>query len=51
MPAGVGEPVFEKLDANLSKAVMSIGAVKGVETEMDLPLPLLAVQKTMITSK
>ena len=31
MPAGVGEPVFEKLDANLSKAVMSIGAVKGVE--------------------
>ena len=31
MPAGVGEPVFEKLDANLAKAVMSIGAVKGVE--------------------
>lgn len=31
MPAGVGEPVFDKLDANLSKAVMSIGAVKGVE--------------------
>lgn len=31
VPAGVGEPVFEKLDANLSKAVMSIGAVKGVE--------------------
>ncbi len=31
MPAGIGEPVFEKLDANLSKAVMSIGAVKAVE--------------------
>ena len=31
MPAGIGEPVFEKLDANLSKAVMSIGSVKGVE--------------------
>lgn len=31
MPAGVGEPVFDKLDANLAKAVMSIGAVKGVE--------------------
>lgn len=29
--AGIGEPVFEKLDANLAKAVMSIGAVKGVE--------------------
>lgn len=31
MPAGVGEPVFDKLDACLAKAVMSIGAVKGVE--------------------
>lgn len=31
MPAGVGEPVFDKLDANIAKAVMSIGAVKGVE--------------------
>lgn len=31
LPAGVGEPVFEKLDANLAKAVMSIGAVKGFE--------------------
>lgn len=31
MPAGIGEPVFEKLDANLSKAIMSIGAVKAVE--------------------
>ncbi len=31
LPVGVGEPVFEKLDANIAKAVMSIGAVKGVE--------------------
>lgn len=31
MPAGVGDPVFEKLNANLAKAVMSIGAVKGFE--------------------
>ena len=31
MPAGIGDPVFEKLDANLAKAVMSIGAVKAVE--------------------
>lgn len=31
MPAGIGEPVFDKLDANLAKAIMSIGAVKGVE--------------------
>ena len=31
MPAGIGEPVFDKLDAALAKAIMSIGAVKGVE--------------------
>lgn len=31
LPAGVGEPVFDKLDAVLAKAVMSIGAVKGFE--------------------
>lgn len=31
MPAGIGQPVFDKLDAVLAKAVMSIGAVKGVE--------------------
>lgn len=31
LPAGIGDPVFEKLDANLSKAMMSIGAVKAVE--------------------
>ena len=28
---GIGEPVFDKLDANLAKAIMSIGAVKGFE--------------------
>lgn len=31
VPAGVGEPVFDKLDARLAAAVMSIGAVKGFE--------------------
>ncbi|PLX50972.1 MAG: chorismate synthase [Desulfobulbaceae bacterium] len=30
-PAGLGEPVFNKLDADLAGALMSIGAVKGVE--------------------
>ncbi len=30
-PAGLGEPVFDKLDADLAKAVMSIGTIKGVE--------------------
>ncbi len=31
VPAGIGEPVFEKLDANLGKAILSIGAIKGIE--------------------
>lgn len=31
MKTGIGEPVFDKLDANLAKAIMSIGAVKAVE--------------------
>ncbi len=30
-PAGLGEPVFSKLDADLAQALMGIGAVKGVE--------------------
>lgn len=31
LPAGLGDPVFEKLSANLAKAICSIGAVKGFE--------------------
>ncbi|MCF0242437.1 MAG: chorismate synthase [Treponema sp.] len=31
VPAGLGEPVFDKLDAMLSHAMLSIGAVKGIE--------------------
>ena len=31
MPVGIGDTVFEKLDANLAKAILSIGAVKGFE--------------------
>jgi chorismate synthase len=30
-PPGLGEPVFDKLDADLAKALMGIGTVKGVE--------------------
>ncbi|HET6491248.1 MAG TPA: chorismate synthase [Syntrophales bacterium] len=30
-PAGLGEPVFDKIDADLAKALMGIGTVKGVE--------------------
>ncbi len=31
VPAGLGEPVFDKLDADLAKAMLSLGAVKGIE--------------------
>lgn len=31
VPVGLGEPVFDKLSADIAKAVMSIGSVKGVE--------------------
>ena len=31
VPSGLGEPVFDKLDAVLAQALMSVGAVKGVE--------------------
>ncbi|MCC7045160.1 MAG: chorismate synthase, partial [Alphaproteobacteria bacterium] len=30
-PAGLGQPVFDKLDGEIAKAMMSITAVKGVE--------------------
>ena len=30
-PPGLGDPVFDKLEAKISHAVMSIGAVKGIE--------------------
>ena len=31
IPVGLGEPVYDKLDSDLAKAIMSINAVKGVE--------------------
>lgn len=31
VPAGLGEPVFDKIDADLAKAVISLGGVKGIE--------------------
>lgn len=30
-PKGLGDPIFDKLEADLAKAMMSIGAIKGVE--------------------
>lgn len=31
LPSGIGDPVFDKLDAELAHAMLSIGAVKGIE--------------------
>ena len=31
IPVGIGEPIYDKLDANIASALMSINAVKGVE--------------------
>ncbi len=31
LPAGLGDPVFEKLDSRLVRAIMTLGAVKGIE--------------------
>jgi chorismate synthase len=31
VPAGIGDPVFDKLEADLGKALLSIGAVRGFE--------------------
>ncbi|HVK84934.1 MAG TPA: chorismate synthase [Kofleriaceae bacterium] len=42
VPAGWGEPVFDKLDADLAKAMMSIPAVKGIEVGSGFAGTLLA---------
>lgn len=39
VPAGIGEPVFDKLDADIAKALMSIGAVKAVEIGAGIHAP------------
>jgi chorismate synthase len=45
VPAGLGEPVFSKLDADLAGALMGIGAIKGVE----IGDGFLAAEKTAST--
>ena len=50
VPPGIGEPVFDKLDAEIAKALMSIGAVKGVEIAQALPLLPCEAPRTMIPS-
>lgn len=42
VPPGLGEPVFDRLDADLAKALMSIGSVKGVEIGAGFSSTLMA---------
>ncbi|MBU1172483.1 MAG: chorismate synthase [Proteobacteria bacterium] len=46
VPRGLGDPVFDKLDADLAKGLMSIGAVKGVEIGSGFEAP----RKTGLTN-
>ena len=58
-PIGIGEPIYQKLDSELSKAIMSINAVKGIEfgtgfnlvkldgTYSYLPLERFAVEEVL----
>ncbi len=40
-PVGLGEPVFDKFDADLAKAFFSIGAIKGVEIGSGCDVPFM----------
>merc|ERR1712224_565700 len=48
VPAGLGEPVFNKLHAELGKAMLSINAVKGFEYGSGLRAPKTGAAITMI---
>ena len=45
LPVGLGQPVFDKLDGDLAKALMNIGAVKGVEIGLGFESTLLTGQE------
>ena len=47
VPAGLGDPVFGKLDAELAKALMSIGAVKAIEIGDGIQVTSLNGPQTM----
>ena len=44
IPVGLGEPVFERLDGDLARILMNIGAVKGVEIGMGFGVDKAASQ-------
>ena len=48
VPVGLGEPVFDKLQADLAKALMSINAVKGFEIGSGFSSEMTAVHNDAI---
>ena len=42
-PVGIGEPIYQKLDSEISKAIMSINAVKGIEFGSGFNLSLIHI--------
>ena len=48
VPAGLGSPVFDKIDAKLAAAIMSIGGVRGFEIGSGFSIAEKKVPKLMI---
>ena len=48
MPVGIGETVFDKLDAELRRQLCLLELLKGLRSEMDLQLQTLEDQRIMI---
>ena len=47
IPCGLGEPIYNKLDSELAKAIMSINAVKGVEIGSGFKSVLISGEKNV----
>ena len=47
IPVGLGDPIYEKLDSELAKAVMTINAVKGVEIGAGFKSTILPGEKNI----
>ena len=50
MPVGIGEPLFDSLDADLAKAMFAVPAVKGVEFGAGFDAAKLRVHRTTTPS-
>jgi len=46
VPAGWGDPIYDKLDSDLARAMMTINAVKGVEIGAGFGAAALSARRT-----